>query len=121
MGLVASVLAGDILFSTCARATSPSVANPTSAIFWIDSTGFSPRATGVPPALVEFVNRDTVAHDIRSDPHPAHSACPEFNLGSIAPGGRAAIPAPLDRGRSCGFHDETRLGDTRFQGSIDVR
>ncbi len=37
---------------------------------------------------VKFVNNDSVAHDLQSDPHPAHSTCVRFNsgIGRIDPG-----------------------------------
>jgi hypothetical protein len=73
-----------------------------------------------PPAQFEFFNDDTGAHRIVSDPHPGHDRCPELNFGVIAAKRSVYVNFPV-RGRVCGYHDETRPGDPRFQGSMVIR
>jgi plastocyanin len=54
----------------------------------ITAAGASPRNLTVPPGTqITFINNDTVAHDMFSDPHPEHTDCPEFDsVGHLAPG-----------------------------------
>jgi hypothetical protein len=68
---------------------------------------------------VTFVNGDSRAHDIRSDPHPAHSDCAAMNLGTLMPGERREIAGPsLPRFTLCYFHDEGDPTNTPFRGVV---
>lgn len=104
--------------------TSPTVAppEPERVTVTIGNDGVSPRvATGSTRVTVEFVNQSANTHDIRSDPHPSHTECVEFNLvGEIRPGHRVAVLTPLEDGRRCSYHDELRPDDERFRGSVRV-
>ena len=72
----------------------------------ITSSGFEPVvAKAIRGLCVTFVNVDSVQHDIKSDPHPAHSACPEFNVGVVAPGARV-MSANLGTIGACAYHDD---------------
>jgi hypothetical protein len=85
-------------------------------------------ATGLDPQVlhtfnfqetVTFVNGDSRAHDIRSDPHPAHSDCPSMNLGTMMPGERREIAGPsLPRFALCYFHDEAEPTNSVFRGVV---
>jgi hypothetical protein len=102
----------------------PSPPEPELLTVNITSSGVSPPLATVSarPAVVEFINLSPDTVDIRSNPHPGHRDCAELNLiGEISPGHRVAMLSPLDVGRNCGYHDERRLGDTRFAGEISVR
>ena len=83
--------------------------------------GVSPNPAMGTRAMVQFVNQDTEVHDIRSNPHPGHGDCLELNVGAIPAGQRVSILNPLDSGRTCGYHDDTRPADPRFQGTIVSR
>jgi hypothetical protein len=68
---------------------------------------------------VVFVNGDSQAHDIRSDPHPSHSDCAAMNLGTLAPGERREIAGPtLPRFTLCYYHDEIDPANTAFRGVV---
>ena len=71
---------------------------------------------------VLFLNGDGEVHDIRSDPHPEHTQCRALNeVGRLEPGGSREV-SMLDCTRPerwVGYHDETRLGDARFQGRVE--
>jgi hypothetical protein len=87
----------------------------------IGSSGFEP--IGFDPILgscLTFVNQDTVAHDIRSDPHPAHSSCPSLNVGVVPPGAARQSMA-LNTWGTCGYHDELALDDPRFKGQLVIQ
>lgn len=69
---------------------------------------------------VTFVNNDSRAHDMNSDPHPAHTDCPETNVGFLQPG-QSATTAVLSRVRNCGFHDHNQPSVTALQGEIKIQ
>src|SRR5688572_33186781 len=64
--------------------------NPTPGTMTITITAnsVSPRTLAVPVgSRVTFVNNDNRAHDMASDPHPEHAACPAINdVGLMEPG-----------------------------------
>ncbi|MET0213090.1 MAG: hypothetical protein ABW292_08810, partial [Vicinamibacterales bacterium] len=56
--------------------------NPTpgTSTITITASGVSPRTVTIPAgSRVTFVNNDTRVHDMASDPHPEHTACPAIN------------------------------------------
>ena len=70
---------------------------------------------------VTFINNDSRSHEIASDPHPAHTDCPQMNaLGVLSPGqtkNTNAFPTP----RTCGFHDHGNPFNTALQGQVIIR
>jgi plastocyanin len=69
---------------------------------------------------VTFVNNHTQPHDMSSDPHPAHTDCPEITVGNLTPGQNRQTQN-LNTARTCGFHDHNRPGDTGLEGSIRIQ
>ena len=86
----------------------------------LSATGVDTKDAVVPVGgAVLFVNKDTAAHQIASNPHPAHSDCAELNGPTLAQGQSfvatmQAHPAP------CGFHDHLSPANTAFQGFVTV-
>jgi len=86
------------------------------------------RASGVDPQVLHtfderetviFVNADSRPHDVRSDPHPAHTDCPALNLGAMMPGERREIAGPsLPPFTLCYYHDETDATNNSFRGVV---
>jgi plastocyanin len=69
---------------------------------------------------VAFVNNDTSAHEIASDPHPVHTDCPPINdVGGLAPG-TARLTGAFTIPRTCGFHDHGQPDNTSLQGTIII-
>jgi len=69
---------------------------------------------------VAFVNNDTSAHEIASNPHPVHTDCPPINeVGGLAPG-TARLTGAFTVARSCGFHDHGQPDNTSLQGTIII-
>jgi plastocyanin len=69
---------------------------------------------------VAFVNNDTAAHEIASDPHPVHTDCPPINeVGGLAPG-QARLTGAFTIARTCGFHDHGMPSNASVQGKIIV-
>lgn len=97
---------------------SPTRDRPTIPEVRITSSGPQPVSQRAFRAhCVTFVNADSVAHDIRSDPHPDHSACPELNVDLISPGDRRTTSSLRTFG-TCNYHDDRRLNDQQFRGSV---
>lgn len=69
---------------------------------------------------VAFVNNDTSAHEIASNPHPVHTDCPPINeVGGLAPG-TARLTGAFTVARTCGFHDHGQPDNTSLQGTIII-
>jgi plastocyanin len=101
--------------------TSPST-NPGSVTITITSNGVSPKnVTVAPGAQVTFLNSDARSHEIMSDPHPAHSDCPQINqVGTIGPG-NSRQTGNLTTARTCSFHDHNQPSNSAFEGSIRIQ
>ena len=100
--------------------TGPS-SSPTTATVEIHSTGFDPIFVVIAPGgRVTFRNRDDVSHQVASDPHPDHTGCPELNGPPLAPGATFVATMPGEDRTGCSFHDDQRLDQQSFRGSISV-
>ena len=104
--------------------SAPSPPNPTPAAnltVTISAAGVSPRSLQVAMGgRVTFVNNDTRAHQIMSDPNPLHNDCPAINdVGTIAPG-QTRLTATLDVRRACGYHDHMNPAENMLQGVLMV-
>ncbi len=101
--------------------TTPSP-TPSGSTITITASGVSPRSVTISVgSRVTFVNNDTRVHDMASDPHPAHGACPAINdVGFLQPG-QSRTTGNLTTARTCGFHDHGRDSDTSLQGTIVIQ
>ena len=99
--------------------TSPS---PSGTTITITSSGVSPRTLTVAVgSRVTFVNNDSRAHDMSSNPHPDHTYCPAINdVGFLQPG-QSRQTGNLNAPRTCGYHDHNRDTDTSLQGTITIQ
>ena len=69
---------------------------------------------------VAFVNNDSAAHEIASNPHPIHTDCPPINeVGGLAPG-QARLTGAFTIARTCGYHDHGQPDNTNLQGTIII-
>ena len=95
---------------------------PAPTTITITSAGVSPKSLTVAAgARVTFVNNDTRAHDMNSDPHPDHTDCPEINQVGFLPPRETRQTGNLNRVRTCGYHDHDRDTDTSLQGTITIQ
>jgi hypothetical protein len=94
---------------------------PTTTIT-LTTAGVSPATISVPQgARVLFINNDTRAREMTSDPHPEHNNCVEINqVGFINPGQQKET-GNLTTIRTCGYHDHNDPNNTRFQGRIVIQ
>ena len=70
---------------------------------------------------VAFVNNDTRAHDMASNPHPAHTDCLPLNQVGFLQPGQTGTSGNQTTVRTCGFHDHNRDTDTSLQGTIVIQ
>jgi len=102
-----------------APAPSPTPAGPPTMT--ITPSGVNPQVLHVFDLrdAITFVNGDGRPHDMRSDPHPAHTDCPSINVGLMMPGERREIDArSLPLGVPCYYHDDTDVANKTFQGVV---
>ncbi len=70
---------------------------------------------------VRFVNNDTRARDMTSDPHPTHTNCPAINVvGNLQPG-QSRTTHGFSAAGTCGFHDHNDPDNPAVRGRIIVR
>ncbi|MGE3840404.1 MAG: hypothetical protein AB7I50_02335 [Vicinamibacterales bacterium] len=94
----------------------------TTVTITITASGVSPNQVTIAPGQrVLFVNNNTRAHEMNSDPHPEHTDCPAINqVGFIQPG-QSRETGNLNTVRTCRFHDHNQPGNTSLEGSIVIR
>ena len=120
--LASVVLAGcGVYIPSYTGPSAPDLPEPVLLTVTISDGGVNPALTSGPRAMVQFINVDTQSHEIRSNPHPGHTDCVELNLGVIQSGHKVSILTPFESGRTCGYHDESKPTDARFQGAITIR
>ena len=136
-GVLTVALAGPLAIASCGggadnpRAPSPSPSpspnpppppNPTATTtITLTGTGAAPRDIVVARgSRVTFVNSDGVPHDMNSDPHPAHTSCPDMNVGFIA-AAQSGMTQVLNTARTCGYHDHNQPSNTSLQGTITIQ
>jgi plastocyanin len=104
---------------------SPSSPSPgATTTITITSAGVSAaQITIAPGTRVAFVNSDTRAHNMTSDPHPEHTDCPEINTVGLLQPGQSRETGNLNAVRTCGFHDHDNPppGGARWTGRITIR
>jgi plastocyanin len=70
---------------------------------------------------VTFTNGDTRSHDMESDPHPAHTACPSIaNVGLLQPG-QSKTSFGFAGAGTCGYHDHNDSENRGLQGRIVIQ
>jgi plastocyanin len=98
-------------------------AGPSGATITIAATGVSPQQVNITVGQsVTFVNNDTRAHEMASDPHPTHGTCPgiEAGIGTLAAGQTKLTQGFANTG-TCGYHDHLNSGTASLQGTIAIR
>ncbi len=122
---IALTLASTVFACGGSSSTSPTTPDGPivdSATITISASGASPHAIRVSAGTqVTFVNHDTQAHEMFSDPHPEHTDCPELNqVGHLEPG-QSRQSGNLTVVRTCGFHDHIHPDSAALKGTITVQ
>ena len=109
---------GGLGASGAVGATPP--AGQASATIHLSASGLDQKALTVKAGdEVEFINDDAAAHEIASDPHPAHTDCPELNSGMLAHG-QTFTATMGSTAKTCGLHDHLQPGNAAFRGTITI-
>ena len=70
---------------------------------------------------VLFVNNHSRSHQIASDPHPEHDACPEINQVGLLGAGQRRETGNFVTTRTCGLHDHNEPDNASLKGRIIIR
>jgi len=93
-----------------------------SATITITASGASPTKVTVPSGgRVLYINNDSAAHWMASDPHPTHEDCPELNTVGVLQPGERRTSGNLVTTRTCGFHDHDNPGTRSLQGTVTIQ
>lgn len=104
--------------STPTNPSSPPVSTTT---ITITASGVSPKNIQVTlGARVRFINNDTRAHNMTSNPHPDHTDCPEINQVGFLQPLQQRETGNLVTVRTCGFHDHDNPTNQALNGSIII-
>jgi plastocyanin len=114
-------LAGLVVLATACGSKAPAAPTPA-----VPTTTITITATGVNPKNIEialgqrvlFVNGDTRAHNMGSDPHPDHTDCPVINQVGLLQPGQSRETGNFVQARSCGYHDHDMPTAQNLQGAI---
>jgi len=95
---------------------------PTSVTVTITGSGASPLSVQIAAgSRVLFINNDSRSHNMTSDPHPEHDACPEINqVGFLSPGQRRET-GNIVVAQTCGFHDHDNPDVASLHGQIVIK
>jgi hypothetical protein len=122
-----------VLFGGCGSSSSPSSPSggssggggnttPPAATITITANGVSPATVTVPVgSRVAFVNNSSRAVAMSSDPHPAHTDCPNIDATGLVQPGQTGTTGVLSVARRCGFHDHNDDTNTGKHGAIIVQ
>lgn len=124
--LHASALAALVALAACGGGSTPTAPDNTPPVvtntITITAQGVSPANIQVTAgSRVRFVNNDTRAHNMTSDPHPDHTDCPELNQVGLLTPGRAIESGNLNTIRVCKFHDHDNPLVQSLNGTITIR
>jgi plastocyanin len=88
----------------------------------ITASGAFPRNIQVQAGQrVLFINEDSRSHNMTSDPHPEHDACPDINqVGFLLPGDRRETGNMVTI-QICGFHDHDSPDVQNLHGQIIIK
>lgn len=92
------------------------------ATITIGSSGVNPSSVTISVGQsVTFVNNSGSVHEMDSDPHPAHTDCPQINRVGTIGNGESKLTNAFPTARTCGFHDHTQPDNASLKGTITIR
>jgi plastocyanin len=89
----------------------------------VSSSGvLTPSEITIPAgSRVLFINNHSRPHQMASDPHPEHNACPEMDqVGILGPGQRRET-GNFVTAKTCGLHDHDDFENDSLKGRIVIR
>jgi len=101
---------------------SPDGPSGTDPVITITGTGVSPVEVRIAVGgRVTFMNSDSRAHAMSSDPIQTHTDCPGINDVGLLNPGQSRSTGMLTVARTCGYHDHTNEDDPTWKGRIIVQ
>ena len=101
--------------------TCSSVPNPATTILILNNA-VCPASLTVPRGTrVTFINNDTRAHEMTSDPHPEHTDCTAINTVDLIVPGQSKQTSNLNIVRTCGYHDHQNPEIAALRGTITIQ
>jgi len=86
------------------------------------SSAVSPSQVTISPGQsVTFTNNDTRPHDMTSDPHPTHTACPSIGNVSVLQAGQSKTTFGFASAGTCGFHDHNNPDNSALTGRVVIQ
>ena len=70
---------------------------------------------------ITFVNSDTRAHQMESDPHPAHTNCPSINNVGFLSAGQSKSTLGFSGTGTCTYHDHGDPSTSALMGRIVIQ
>ena len=70
---------------------------------------------------LRITNQDSQSHDMTSDPHPAHTDCPELNQIGTLNTGQSRASGNLNTARRCGMHDHGDPNNASLKATITIQ
>ncbi len=125
----AAVLAALLAAAACGSKVSSPTSTATTLVTAVQTTTITITSAGVSPNNIEvavgarvlFINNDSRAHNMASDPHPAHTDCAPINSVGFLPAGQQVTTANLTTARTCRYHDHDDASNTKLQGQITIK
>jgi len=86
------------------------------------SSAVSPSQVTISPGQsVTFTNNDTRPHDMTSDPHPTHTACPSIGNVGVLQAGQSKTTFGFASAGTCGFHDHNNPDNSALTGRVVIQ
>jgi plastocyanin len=101
--------------------TCSSIPNPATTFLILNNAVCPTTLTVARGTRVTFINNDSRAHEMTSDPHPEHTDCPELNAVGHLESGQQRESGNLNVARRCGFHDHINDQNRNLQGAITIQ
>lgn len=127
LGGLAALICGSAI--ACGGGSTPTSPGPgdggnpggVGATVTITPSGVNPASVSINAGQsVMLVNNDSRSHEISSNPHPAHTDCPQLNFGTLGPG-QSRTSNAFPTARSCGYHDHNDPNNALWQGTLTIR
>jgi hypothetical protein len=100
---------------SCTPSTSP-------ATLVIQNNAICPQSISITRGgQLTIINQDSRSHDMTSDPHPAHTDCPELNQIGFLNTNQQRQSGNLNTPRSCGMHDHSDPDRASLRATITIQ
>jgi plastocyanin len=101
--------------------TCSNIPNPTRTFLILNNAVCPQNLTVARGTQVTFINNDSRAHEMTSDPHPEHTDCPPLNQVGHLESGQQRDSGNLNTARTCGFHDHINDQNRNLRGTITIQ